>query len=73
MLQLVFALVLYTLQIFAAVVTMFMSLHVEFVWSKVVLIHDIASRYLWEYLLSILLSFVHFYFESLKISEEENV
>lgn len=48
MLQLVFVLVLYTLQIFAVVVTMFMSLHVEFVWSKVVLMHDIASRYLWD-------------------------
>ena len=48
MLQLVFALVLYTLQFFAAVVTMFMSLHVEFLWSKVVLMHDIASRYMWE-------------------------
>ena len=48
MLQLVFALVLYVLQILAAVVTMYMSLHVEFVWSKVVLMHDIASRYMWE-------------------------
>ena len=31
--------------------------------------HDMASRHLWEWLLSILLSLVHFYFESLKISE----
>ena len=31
--------------------------------------HDIASRYLWEYLLSILLSLVHFYFESLKFQK----
>ena len=46
MLQLVFVLVLYVLQIFAAVVTMYMSLHVEFVWSKVVLMNDIASRYM---------------------------
>ena len=53
-----------------------MSLHVKFMWSKVVLMHDLGSRYLWEYLLSILLSLVHFYFESLKFqkfSEGENV
>ena len=31
--------------------------------------HDIVSRHLWEQLLSILLSLVHFYFELLKISE----
>ena len=49
--------------------TLFLSLHVKFIWSKVVLMHDIASRHLWEWLLSILLSLVHFYFESLKISE----
>ena len=46
--QLVFFLVLYILQIFAAVVTLFLSLHVKFIWSKVVLMHDIASRCLWE-------------------------
>jgi hypothetical protein len=46
MLQLVFVLVLYILQNFASVVTIFMSLHIESVWSKVVLMHDIASRYL---------------------------
>jgi hypothetical protein len=33
---------------FAAVVIMYMSLHVEFVWSKVVLMHDIATKHLWE-------------------------
>ena len=38
-------------------------------WSKVVLMHDMASRQLWELLLSILLSLVHFYVELLKISE----
>ena len=48
MVQLVFVLVLYILQIFAAVVTLFLSLHVKFLWSKVVLFHDIASRHLWE-------------------------
>ena len=69
MVQLVFVLVLYLLQIFSAQVTLFLSLHVKFIWSKVVLMHDIASRHLWEELLSILLSLVHFYFESLKISE----
>ena len=46
--QLVFVLVLYSLQIFAAEVTLFLSLHVKFIWSKVVLMHDIASRHLWE-------------------------
>jgi hypothetical protein len=65
MVQLVFILALYILQIFAAVVTMFLSLHVKFTWSKVVLMHDIASICL----PSVLLSLVHFYFESLKISE----
>ena len=44
--QLVFVLVLYLLQIFAAVVTLFLSFHVKFIWSKVVLMHDIASRHL---------------------------
>ena len=48
MVQLVFVLVLYLLQIFAAKVTLFLSLHVKFIWSKVVLMHDIASRHLWE-------------------------
>ena len=33
---------------FAAKVTPFLSLHVKFMWSKVVLIHDMASRHLWE-------------------------
>ena len=46
MVQLVFFLVLYLLQIFAAQVTLFLSLHVKFIWSKVVLMHDIASRHL---------------------------
>ena len=36
------------LQIFAVEVTLFLSLHVKFIWSKVVLMHDIASRNLWE-------------------------
>ena len=67
--QLVFVLVLYSLQIFAAQVTLFLSLHVKFMWSKVVLMHDMASRRLQEQLLSILLSLIHFYFELLKISE----
>ena len=44
--QLVFVLVLYFLQICAAVVTLFLSLHVKFSWSQVVLMHDIASRHL---------------------------
>ena len=69
MVQLVFVLVLYLLQFFAAQVTLFLRLHVKFMWSKVVLMHDISSRHLQEQLLSILLSLVHFYFESLKISE----
>ena len=34
------------LQIFAVVVTLFLSLHVKFLWSQVVLMHDIASRHL---------------------------
>ena len=44
--QLVFVLVLYSLQIFAAMATLFLSLHVKFIWSKVVLMHGIASRHL---------------------------
>ena len=48
MIQLVFVLVLYLLQIFSTEVTLFLSLHVKFVWSKVVLMHDIASMHLWE-------------------------
>ena len=48
MVQLVFVLVLYSLQIFAAKVTLFLSLHVKFNWSQVVLMHDIVSRHLWE-------------------------
>ena len=67
--QLVFILVLYSLQICAAQVTLFLSLHVKFMWSKVVLMHDIASRHLQEQLLSLFLSLVHFYFKLLKISE----
>ena len=67
--QLVFALVLYSLQICAAQVTMFLSLHVKFIWFQVVLMLDIGSRHLQEQLLSILLSLVHFYFEVTKISE----
>ena len=46
MVQLVFVLVLYLLQIFAAEVTLFLSLHVKFIWSQVVLMHDIVSRHL---------------------------
>ena len=46
--QLVFILVFYILQIFTSVVTMFLSLHVEFIGSKVVLMHDIASRHMEE-------------------------
>ena len=46
MIQLVFVLVLYIFQIFAAMVTMFLSLHVKIIWFKVVLLHDIASRHL---------------------------
>ena len=42
--QLVFVLVLYSLQICAAYVTMFLSLHVKFIWFRVVLMHDIGSR-----------------------------
>jgi len=45
MVQLVFVLVLYLLQIFATEVTLFLSLHDKFIWSKVVLMHDIASRH----------------------------
>ena len=69
MVQLVFVLVLYLVQFFAAQVTLFLSLHVKFMWSKVFLMHHMASRHLQEQLLSILLSFVHFSFESLKILE----
>ena len=46
MVQLVFVLVLYLLQIVAAKVTLFLSLHAKFIWSKVVLMHDTASRHL---------------------------
>jgi hypothetical protein len=46
--QLVFVLVDYVLHILLLLVTMYMSLHVEFVWFKIVLLHDIASRHLWE-------------------------
>ena len=64
--QLVFDLVLYSLQIFAAQVTMFLSLHVEFMRSQAILMHDIGSRHLQEQLLPILFSFIHFYFEVTK-------
>ena len=69
MVQLVFVLMLYLLQIFAAKVTLFLSLHVKFIWSKVVLMHDLASRHLWQQLPSILLSLVHFHFGSLKFQK----
>ena len=46
--ELVYVLVLYSLKFFAAKVTLFLSLHVKFIWSQVVLMHDIASRHLWE-------------------------
>ena len=39
MVQLVFVLVLYSLHIFAAQVTLFLSLHVKFMWFQVVLLH----------------------------------
>ena len=48
MVQLVFVLVLYLLQIFATKVTLFLSLHVIFILSQVVIIHDVVSRHLWE-------------------------
>ena len=44
--QLVFVLVLYSIQICDAQVTMFLSLHVKFIWFQVVLMHDIGSRHL---------------------------
>ena len=46
MVQLVFVLVLYSLQIFSTVVTLFLSLHVKFIWFKVALMHGLASRHL---------------------------
>ena len=67
--QLVFVLVLYSLQIFAAQVTMFLSLHVKYMRSQAILMHDIGSRHLQKQLLPILFSFIHFYFEVTKISE----
>ena len=42
MVQIVFLLLFYILQICAAVVTMFLSLHVKFIWFQVVLMHDIG-------------------------------
>ena len=48
MIQLVFVLVLYSLQILVAKVTLFLSLHVKFMRSQVILMHDIGSRHLWE-------------------------
>ena len=44
--QLVFVLVLYSLHIFAAYVTLFLSLHVKFIWFQVVLMHAIGPRHL---------------------------
>ena len=44
--QLVFVLVLYSLQILAALVTLFLSLHVKFMRSQVIPMHDIGSRHL---------------------------
>ena len=67
--QLVFVLVLYSLQNFAAQVTLFLSLHVKFIWFQVVLMHDIGSRHLQEQLLLILLSLFTFILKLLKISE----
>ena len=67
--QLVFVLVLYSLQIFVAQVTMFLSLQVKFIWFQVVLMLDIGSRHLQEQLLSVLLKLVHFCLKLLKISE----
>ena len=46
--QLVFILVLYSLQILAALVTLFLSFHVKFMRFQVILMHDIGSRHLWE-------------------------
>ena len=44
LLQLVFVLVLYLLQIFLVVVTLFLSLHVKFIWSKVVTWMELCAR-----------------------------
>ena len=44
--QIGFVLVLYSLQKNSAWVTLFLSLHVKFIWSKVVLMHDIGPRHL---------------------------
>ena len=44
--QLVFVLVLYSLQNFAAYVTLFLSLHFKFMRSQVIPMHDIGSRHL---------------------------
>ena len=44
--QLVFVLVLYSLQILAALVTLFLYLHVKFMRFQVILMHDIGSRHL---------------------------
>ena len=46
MVQLVFVLLVYVLHILLLLVTIYMSLHVEFVWFKIVLMDDIASRQL---------------------------
>ena len=43
--QLVFVLVLYSLKFFATQVTLFLSLHVKFIWFQVVLMLDIGSRH----------------------------
>ena len=53
MAQLAFVLVLFLLEIFAAEVTLFLSLHAKFIWSKVVLMHDKDSRHLWGGVVSI--------------------
>ena len=48
---------------------MFLSSHVKFIWFQVVLMLDIGSRHLWELMLQILLTLVHFYLKLLKISD----
>ena len=45
MVQLVFVLVCYLLQNFAAQVTLFLGLHVKFIWFQVVLMHDVGPRH----------------------------
>ena len=67
--QLVFVLVLYSLQICASQVTMFLSLHVKFIWFQVVLMHDIGSRHFVGVVAINFIEVVHFYFTLLKISD----